>query len=167
MKIFVQKKVGDGKLIFTFVTVLKRKIVLTRLNHSPDFIPSFIILLITDFHKNIIRFNFSRSTSLAILWTNYLISFFSIKKKFSFVSTLTIFPDNIKSISTLIDPSQGCETQISTLSHSLLGCEARFSTLIHLLQGCATLISMLIHLLQGYKPRISTLIYTKVKYINT
>lgn len=30
MKIFVQKKVGDGKLIFTFVTVLKRKIVLTK-----------------------------------------------------------------------------------------------------------------------------------------
>lgn len=26
------KKVGDGKLIFTFVTVLKRKIVLTKLN---------------------------------------------------------------------------------------------------------------------------------------
>ena len=25
MKIFVQKKVGDGKLIFTFVTVLKKK----------------------------------------------------------------------------------------------------------------------------------------------
>lgn len=74
-------------------------------------------------------------------------------EQLSFVSTLTIFPDNIKSISTLIDPSQGCETQISTLSHSLL--------------GCATLISMLIHLLQGYKPRISTLIYTKVKYINT
>ena len=32
MKIFVQKNVGDGKLIFTFVTVLKRKIVLTKLN---------------------------------------------------------------------------------------------------------------------------------------
>ena len=78
---------------------------------------------------------------------------YRIKKKHSFASTLTIFPDNIKSISTLIDPSQGCETQISTLSHSLL--------------GCATLISMLIHLLPGCKPRISTLIHTKVKYINT
>lgn len=38
--------IEDGKLIFTFVTVLK-KIVLARLNCSPDFIPSFIILLIT------------------------------------------------------------------------------------------------------------------------
>lgn len=63
----------------------------------------------------------------------------NLGEQLSFVSTLTIFPDNIKSISTLIDPSQGCETQISTL----------------------------IHLLQGYKPRISTLIRTKVKYINT
>lgn len=74
-------------------------------------------------------------------------------EQFSLASTLTIFPDNIKSISTLIDPSQGYETQISTL--------------IHLLQGYETRISMLIHLLQGYKPRISTLIHTKVKYINT
>ena len=74
-------------------------------------------------------------------------------EQFSLASTLTIFPDNIKSISTLIDPSQGCE--------------ARFSTLIHLLQGCETQISMLIHLLPGCKPRISTLIHTKVKYINT
>ena len=77
----------------------------------------------------------------------------NLGEQLSLVSTLTIFPDNIKSISMLIDPSQGCETLISTL--------------IHLLQGCATLISMLIHLLQGGKPRISTLIHTKVKYINT
>ena len=91
----------------------------------------------------------------------------NLGEQLSLVSTLTIFPDNIKSISMLIDPSQGCETLISTLIHPLQGCEARFSTLIHLLQGCATLISMLIHLLQGGKPRISTLIHTKVKYINT
>ena len=70
-------------------------------------------------------------------------------EQFSLASTLTIFPDNIKSISTLIDPSQGCKTRISTLIHPLQGCEARISTLIHLLHGC--------------KPRISPLIHTKVK----
>lgn len=73
-------------------------------------------------------------------------------KQLSFVSTLTIFPDNIKSISTLIDPSQGCETQISTLIHPLQGCEARISPLIDPLQGCKAWISTLIHLLQGYSP---------------
>ena len=88
-------------------------------------------------------------------------------EQFSFASTLTIFPDNIKSISTLIDPSQGCETWISTLIHPLQGCGARISPLIDPLQGCKARISPLIHLLQGCKPRISTLIRTKVKYINT
>lgn len=88
-------------------------------------------------------------------------------EQFSLASTLTIFPDNIKSISTLIDPLQGCETWISTLIHPLQGCEARISPLIDLLQGCKARISPLIHLLQGYKPRISPLIHTNVKYVNT
>ena len=77
----------------------------------------------------------------------------NLGEQLSLASTLTIFPDNIKSISTLIDPLQGCETRISTLIHPLQGCEARISTLIDLLQG--------------YKPRISTLIHTNVKYVNT
>lgn len=82
---------GEITTVIRFMLSGKIVRVLTRLNHSPDFIPSFIILLITDFHKNIIRFNFSRSTSLAILWKNYLISFFSIKKKFSLVRTIFLF----------------------------------------------------------------------------
>lgn len=88
-------------------------------------------------------------------------------EQFSLASTLTIFPDNIKSTSPLIDPSQGCKTKISPLIDPLQGCETRISPLIHPLQGCEARISPLIHLLQGCKPRISTLIRTKVKYINT
>ena len=82
---------GSISVLIDFMLSGKIVRVLTKLSCLPNFIPSFIILLITDFHKNIIRFNFSRSTSLAILWKNYLISFFSIKKKFSFVRTIFLF----------------------------------------------------------------------------
>lgn len=71
---------GSISILIDFMLSGKIVRVLTRLSCSPKFIPSFIILLITDFHKNIIRFNFSRSTSLAILWTNYLISFLALKR---------------------------------------------------------------------------------------
>lgn len=43
--------IGNGKLIFTFVTVLK-KIVQARLSFSPYFITPFIILLIVNPYKN-------------------------------------------------------------------------------------------------------------------
>ena len=87
---------GSISVLIDFMLSGKIVRVLTKLSCSPKFIPSFIILLITDFHKNIIRFNFSRSTSLAILWKNYLISFFSIKKKFSFVRTIFLFQYSTK-----------------------------------------------------------------------
>lgn len=39
-------------------------------------------------------------------------------EQFSLASTLTIFPDNIKSISTLIHLLQGCKPRISMLIHT-------------------------------------------------
>ena len=99
---------GSISVLIDFMLSGKIVRVLTRLSCSPKFIPSFIILLITDFHKNIIRFNFSRSTSLAILWKNYLISFFSIKKKFSFVRTIFLFQYSTKVKINLPSPTFFC-----------------------------------------------------------